>query len=125
MEYDIQPKQAWRLAGRLLRNLSYDSGLEKKNEWVYTSSESEAHRDRFMQWITSKEIEASQSIWMLISHPAEDTKEMKWSEFLDRWTEFLSDTDLKITDKSFTWVFEYKSQRIARFGRKTGSNQSG
>ena len=118
MEYDLEPKQAWRLAGRLLDGLVYDSGIEEKNEWVYVSTESEEHKRRFESWIARKEIEPSENIWILISHPAEDSKEMKWNEFMKRWSEFLSDTDIRITNKQFTWILEYKSQHVARFGRK-------
>lgn len=117
-EYDIEPKRAWRLAGRLLHDVVYDGGIEEENEWVYASSESEQHQQNFLIWIASKGICADENVWVLISHPAEETRDMKWKEFMSRWTEFLSDTDLKVADKRFSWVLEYRSQRVARFGRR-------
>jgi len=117
-EYDIEPKQAWRLAERLLHDVTYDRGIEEKNEWVYASSESEMHQQKFLNWIGSKGIGFDEKVWILISYPAEETRETEWREFISRWPEFFSDTDLKVTNKSFSWILEYKSQRVARFGRK-------
>jgi len=122
-EYDIEPKQVWRLAGRLLHDVVYDPGVEEKNEWIYASTESREHQDRFIRWIESKRIDPSKNIWVVVDHPADETRELKWSEFLSRWTEFPSDSDLKVADKAFTWVLEYKSQRVARFGRKPDIQQ--
>ena len=123
-EYDIAPKQVWRVAGRLLHDVVYEPGIEKKNEWVYASAETPEHRERFVQWIESKRIDPAERIWVIVTNPAEDTKEMNWCEFLSRWTEFLSDSDLKVADKAFTWVLEYKSQHAARFGRKPRIRQA-
>lgn len=55
--YDLEPKQAWRLARRLLYNVKYDPGIEQKNEWIYASYESDEYKKRFESWIREKGIQ--------------------------------------------------------------------
>jgi hypothetical protein len=118
MGYDLEPKQAWRLARRLLSNVEYDPGIEQKNEWVYASQESDHYKKQFESWIKAKGIQEDEEVWMLIAFKPKESQEMKWCEFLRNWAELLADDDITVTNKDFTWVLEYKSQKVARFGRK-------
>ena len=121
MGYDLEPKQAWRLAHRLLYNVEYDPGIEQKNEWVYASQESDEHIKRFESWITEKGILEDEEVWILIEFKPKESKEMQWGEFLSSWTQILGEDDITVTNKDFTWILEYKSQKVARFGRKIES----
>jgi hypothetical protein len=118
MRYDLEPKQAWRLARKLLSNVKYDPGIEQNNEWIYASQESDIYKKRFEFWIRTKGIQENEVVWVLTAFKPKESKEMKWSEFLKSWAELLGGDDITITNKDFTWVLEYKSQKVARFGRK-------
>jgi hypothetical protein len=111
MGYDIEPKQAWRLARRLLSNVKYD-------QWVYASQESDRYIKQFESWIKAKGIKEDEEVWMLTAFKPNESQMMKWSEFLKNWAELLTDDDITVTNTDFTWVLEYKSQKVARFGRK-------
>jgi hypothetical protein len=118
MGYNLEPKQAWRLAGRLLSSVKYDQGIEQKNEWVYASQESDRYKKQFESWIKAKDIKEDEEVWILTAFKPNESQLMKWSEFLRNWAKLLADDDITVTNKDFTWVLEYKSQKVARFGRK-------
>jgi len=114
----LEPKQAWKLARRLLYDVDYDPGIEHKNKWVYASQESEEHKKRFESWIKGKGIQENEDIWILNEFKSKESQKMKWGEFLKDWPEILDDDDIRVTNINFTWILEYKSQKVARFGRK-------
>jgi hypothetical protein len=96
MGYDLEPKQAWKLARRLLYNVEYDPGIEQKNEWIYASQESDEYKKQFESWIREKGIQEDEDVWILTAFKPKDSKEMKWGEFLRDWTQLLGEDDIQL-----------------------------
>ncbi|PKK88936.1 MAG: hypothetical protein CVV64_16585 [Candidatus Wallbacteria bacterium HGW-Wallbacteria-1] len=115
----LEPKAAFKLIRRLMKNFIYDPGFEPGNEWIYASQESSQYGERLQFWLDGKSIPFDEKIMVIICCPHPEISEMIWSYFLKNWPELLVTEDIIVTNESFTWALEYKTQKIARFGRKS------
>ena len=94
----------------------WDSGVEKKNEWVYASMESDAHKNRLLDWLRSKGIEEKAEIlcfdpsWRL-------PKKILWRDFIQNPDAFFNGVPFLAVSIDLTWALGYMKEGVARFGR--------
>lgn len=90
--------------------------MDEKNEWVYASVESDAHRDRLLDWLNLKGIDGNREAlcfnasW---SHP----KWVLWRDILQKPENFFAGVPFKAVGVDLTWTLDYLKEGVARFGR--------
>jgi hypothetical protein len=104
-----------RLVEPKLHAVVWDAGVEKKNEWVYASLESKAHRSKLLDWLRSKGVEGKEeALWFDPSWTK--PRKILWRDILNRPDEFFSDDPFQLVSLDLTWALGYMEQGVARFG---------
>jgi hypothetical protein len=114
-----------RLVEPKLHAVVWDAGVEKKNEWVYASLESEAHRSKLLDWLRSKRVEEKEeALWFDPSWTK--PKRIFWRDILVRPEEFFLGAPFQVVNLDLDWALGYMKEGVARFGRwkKEEPNQS-
>lgn len=105
-----------RLVEPKLHAVVWDVGVEKKNEWVYASVETEAHRRKLLDWLRSKRVEKEEeALWFDLSWTK--PKRIYWRDILARPEEFFSGAPFQAVSLDFAWALGYMKEGVARFGR--------
>ncbi|HRE79695.1 MAG TPA: hypothetical protein PLN52_01545 [Opitutaceae bacterium] len=96
--------------------MTWDAGVEKKNEWVYASLESAAHKSKLLDWLRSKGVdEKEEALWF---DPGwTKPRRIFWRDILKKPEEFFSDAPFQAVSLDLSWVLSYMNQGVARFGR--------
>jgi len=105
-----------RLAEPKLHKVTWDDGVDKKNEWVYASLESTTHKCKLLEWLRSKGVEETeQALWFDPSWT--NPRRIFWRDILEKPEEFFSDAAFQVVSLDFSWVLSYMNQGVARFRR--------
>lgn len=107
-----------RLVESALHEVSWEAGVESKNEWVYASLESEIHRRRLLDWLRSKNIgEKEEALWF---DPGwAQTRKVSWQNILNQPEAFFANEPFQLVSLDLDWVLGYMKEGVARFGRWT------
>jgi hypothetical protein len=92
----------------------------EQNPWSYASAESRKHTEKLSAWLQSCSIGADTPVFVV--RGPHDVTELTWSELTRTWTRFFADEDLRIIDRDYSWIVDYRKERIIRFGRLKSSN---
>lgn len=103
----VQPK---------LHEVVWDAGVEEKNEWVYASIESDIHKRRLIDWLTSKPVDEGSEA-LLFDPGWTQVKRIVWRDILQRPEEFFCGSDFHCVNIELTWILDYMKTGVARFGR--------
>jgi hypothetical protein len=102
--------------------VTWEPGVEAKNEWVYASLESKSHRERLLAWLHSKKIPADADAFLF--WPGQSRLfTVLWREVLEDPKCFFADRGFRIVSKDIDWALEYQSAFVARFGRRQTQNE--
>jgi hypothetical protein len=107
-------------------DIQWDRGTVPESEWIYASLEDDAHRERLLAWLRSKNISESADAFVL-GGGYNDWTSITWGKVLAHPEEFFDDRPRKIISKDLDWRLDYRKEGVARFGRwhyTEPSNQS-
>ncbi|QYK13514.1 hypothetical protein K0I63_03070 [Shewanella rhizosphaerae] len=99
-----------------LHEVFWDSGVDETSEWVMASFEDDAHTQKLSNWLNSKGVTGSTKV--IITDTAwSELRQSTWSSLLNHAADYFNQNHLLIVAEDRSWVMEYASQQIIRFGR--------
>ena len=114
------PDLRWRDVRRILRHrdhhLVWDRGVDARNEWVYATVESDAHRERLLEWLRSKNVSNHSDAFLFVL-PSNSLVTISWGDVLDEPERFFGGPDFELVSKDLDWRLDHKQGCVARFGR--------
>ena len=115
------PDLRWRDVRRVLNHRSqeivWEPGIDAKNEWVYATLESDAHRARLLDWLRSKNVPRSSDGFLFMPPPRPSLITATWGEVLDEPERFFGGPDFEFVSKDLDWRLDHQQACVARFGR--------
>jgi hypothetical protein len=114
---DLRWRDVRRVIGHRDRDILWDSGVDPKNEWVYATVESDAHRGRLLQWLRSKNVSRDSDAFLFVLPPSPQLVTVTWGEVLDQPERFFGGPDFELVSKDLDWRLDHKQGCVARFGR--------
>ena len=114
------PKAIWKISNVLASKAVFEAQNGEQNPWRYASTESKKHTEQMSAWLQSWGILANTLIFVV--RGPRDVTELTWSELMRTWNCLFATEDLRIIDRGFSWIIDYREQNIIRFGRLKSSN---
>jgi hypothetical protein len=105
-----------RLVEPKMQDVVWDAGIDKKNEWIYASTESAAHKAAFVEWLRSKDVDEKEEALLFDSNWTR-TRKISWRDLLRDPEGFFCDSPFQAVSMDFRWVLSYMKEGVARFGR--------
>jgi hypothetical protein len=117
------PKVVWRMSNVLASKAVFDAPNSAHNPWSYASTESARHTEQMNAWLRSHAIPGD--IRIFVVRGPQNITELRWSELIRDWAGFFTNEDVRIIDRDYSWIVDYRKEHIIRFGRLRSSNQPG
>ena len=114
------PKTVWRLSNVLASKAVFEAHDAEENPWSYASAESKQHIGQVTARLQSWNIPADTLVFVV--RGPRDITELTWSELMQNCARFFADEDVRIIDRDYSWIVDYRKQSIIRFGRLKSSN---
>jgi len=96
--------------------ITWDAGLEPKNEWVYTSVEDEPHKKQLLRWLRGKGVPESSDAFLLWDYE-NALVTVTWGELLAGPEKFFGEPAFELLSKSLEWRLDHREGCVSRFGR--------
>lgn len=116
-----RPDLRWRDVRRVVNHRSqeiiWEPGFDAKNEWVYATLESDAHRERLLAWLRGKNVPRDSDAFLFVLPPTPVLVSATWAEILDAPEKFFGGPGFELVSKDLDWRLDHKESCVARFGR--------
>ncbi|MBB1271130.1 hypothetical protein [Shewanella sp. SR44-3] len=99
-----------------LHEVVWDSGVDETSEWVVASFEDETHIQKLTSWLKSKGVSGSTKV-ILIDSAWSELQQTTWEALLKKSEGYFKQKHMLVVAADRSWVMEYASQQIIRFGR--------
>ena len=113
-DVSLSPRWRKKFIGSKIHLIKWDVGIEKGNEWIYASINNADERGVLINWLNTKSppitgpaVEFSQDYTYLKSITLNDN-------IIQR---FVAATGRIFIHVNMEWIFEFRNENIARFGR--------
>lgn len=113
---DLRLRDIRRILQQMDYDIRWDAGTSPGSEWVYASLEDAAHRQRLLEWLTSKNV-ASTADALVIFDGHYESVSIAWGDLLAQPEKFFDGRQFHIVSKDLDWRLDYRTQFVARFGR--------
>jgi hypothetical protein len=99
-----------------LHEVVWDSGVDETSEWVVASFEDETHIQKLTSWLNSKGVSGSTKV-ILTDSAWSELQQTTWEALLKKSEGYFKQKHMLVVAADRSWVMEYASQQIIRFGR--------
>jgi hypothetical protein len=113
---DLRLRDIKRILAAKRLDITWDPGTAADSMWVYATFEDGDHRQRFLDWLSSKRISPSAEALLLVDGCYESAS-VTWGDILAHPEKFFGERSIKIISRDVDWRLDYRQGCVARFGR--------
>ena len=96
--------------------VKWDWGIQEEGEWVFASLESEENKEKLLLSLESKNVPSSCEA-LLVEPGWAKIQRITWGDVLSGPERYFGESDFQLYHIDLSWVLEYKSSQVFRFGR--------
>ena len=96
--------------------VKWDWGIQEEEEWVFASLESEENKEKLLLSLESKNVPSSCEA-LLVEPGWAKIQRITWGDVLSGPERYFGESDFQLYHIDLSWVLEYKSLQVFRFGR--------